>query len=167
MCESPVICDLDIVADALFHGTSGSSTGLHWCFHWYFTKLGFVRYDKTNMPCQCGYPDGMSPLGRMVFPLAPPSGKTILPRETFHQDTHTGMAYLYNAEWLGNALVRCTYFWPPLTTKHAQPRTKSLVQQMLMRRHDYSSRKNCHANVFYVQKKDKLSASLWVNFNAV
>ena len=28
----------------------------------------------TNMPCQCGYPDGMSPRGRMVFP------KTILPR---------------------------------------------------------------------------------------
>ena len=58
-----------------------------------------------------------------------------------------------NAEWLGNALVRCTYFWPPLTTQHAQPRTKSLVQQMLTRRHDYSSRKNCHADVLYVQKK--------------
>ena len=72
-----------------------------------------------------------------------------------------------NAEWLGNALVRCTYFWLPLTTQHAQPRTKSLVQQMLTRRHDYSSRKNCHADVLYVQKKDKLSASLWLNFNAV
>ena len=47
------------------------STGSHCCFHWYFTKLGFVRYNKTNMPCQCGYPDGMSPRGRMVFPRAP------------------------------------------------------------------------------------------------
>ena len=52
-------------------------TGSH-CFKWYFTKLGFVWYNKTNMPCQCGYPDGMSPLW-----------------ETIHQDTHTGMAYLY------------------------------------------------------------------------
>ena len=40
--------------------------------------MGFVRYNKSNIPCQCGYPDGMSPLG-----------------ETFHHDTHTGMAYLY------------------------------------------------------------------------
>jgi len=32
-----------------------------------------------------------------------------------------------NAEWLGNALVRCTYFCPPLTTQHVQPRTKSSV----------------------------------------
>ena len=30
------------------------------------------------MPCQCGYPDGMSPR-----------------EETLHQDTHTGMAYLF------------------------------------------------------------------------
>ena len=37
------------------------STGSHCCFHWYFTKLGFVRYNKTNMPCKCGYPDGISP----------------------------------------------------------------------------------------------------------
>ena len=72
-----------------------------------------------------------------------------------------------NAEWLGNALVCCTYFWPPLTTQHAQPRTKSSVQQMLRRRHDYSSGKSCHGDVLYVHKKDKLSASLWVNFNAV
>ena len=47
------------------------------------------------MPCQCGYPDGMSPLGRMVFPRAPPSGNPSSLWETFHQDTHTGMAYLY------------------------------------------------------------------------
>ena len=40
------------------------------------------------MPCQSGYPDGMSPLGRMIF--------TILLWETFHQDIHTDMAYLYN-----------------------------------------------------------------------
>ena len=41
------------------------SIGSHCCFHWYFTKMGFVRYNKTNtgMPCQCGYPDGMSPSG--------------------------------------------------------------------------------------------------------
>ena len=50
----------------------------------------FIPY-YTNMPCQCGYPDGMYPRGRMVFPRAPPSGKpledqfliqgkTILPR---------------------------------------------------------------------------------------
>ena len=32
-------------------------------------KLGHY----TNMPCQCGYPDGMSPLGRMVFPRAIPT----------------------------------------------------------------------------------------------
>ena len=55
------------------------STGSHCCFHWYCTTLGFVRYNKTHMPCQCGYPDGMFPLW-----------------ETFHQDTHTGKAYLYN-----------------------------------------------------------------------
>ena len=48
------------------------------------------------MPCQCGYPDGMSPLERMVLPEAPPSGKPSSLWETFHQDTHTGMAYLYN-----------------------------------------------------------------------
>ena len=73
------------------------STGSHCCFQWYFTKLGFVRYNKINMPCQCGYPDGMSLLWRMVFPRAPPSGKTVLPLgDIFHQDTHTGMAYLYN-----------------------------------------------------------------------
>ena len=72
-----------------------------------------------------------------------------------------------NAEWSGNALVRCTYFWPPRTTQHAQPCTKSSVQQMLTRRHDYSSRNSCHGGVLYVHKKDKLSASLWVNSNAV
>ena len=72
-----------------------------------------------------------------------------------------------NVEWLGNALVCCTYFWPPLTTQHAQPHTKSSVQQMLSRRHDYSSGKSCHGDVLYVHKKDKLSASLWVNSNAV
>ena len=72
------------------------STGSHCCFHWYFTKLGFVRFNKTNMPCQCGYPVGMSPLGRMVFPRAPPSGKPSSLWETFHQNTHTGMAFLYN-----------------------------------------------------------------------
>ena len=66
-----------------------------------------------------------------------------------------------NAQWLGNALVRCTYFWPPLTTQHAQPCTKSSVQQMLTRRHDYSSGKSCHGGVLYFHKKDKLSASLW------
>ena len=54
----------------------------------------------TNMPCQCGYPDGMSPRGRMVFPRAPPppSGKPSSLWETLHQDTHTGMAYLYNSQ---------------------------------------------------------------------
>ena len=41
-----------------------------------------------------------------------------------------------NAEWLGNALVRCRYFWAPLTTQHAQPRTKSSLEPMLIRRHD-------------------------------
>ena len=97
MCESSVICDLvHKAADALFYGTS-VSTGRHCCFHWYFTKLGFVRYNKTNMPCQCGYPDGMSPLGRMVFPMPEPSAKPSSRGETFHQDTlTTGMAYLYN-----------------------------------------------------------------------
>ena len=49
----------------------------------------------TNMPCQCGYPDGMSPRGRMVFPRAEPEGKPSSLGETFHQDTHTGMAYLF------------------------------------------------------------------------
>ena len=29
---------------------------------------GVIQY--TNMPCQCGYPDGMTPRGRMVFPRA-------------------------------------------------------------------------------------------------
>ena len=29
----------------------------------------------TNMSCQCVYPDGMSPRGRMVFPRAEPEGK--------------------------------------------------------------------------------------------
>ena len=28
----------------------------------------FNRVHYTNMPCQCGYPDGMSPRGRIVFP---------------------------------------------------------------------------------------------------
>ena len=60
-----------------------------------------------------------------------------------------------NAEWLGNALVRCTYFWPPLTTQHAQPRTKSSVQQMLTRRQDYSSGKSCHGVVFSMFTKKK------------
>ena len=27
------------------------------------------------MPCQCGYPDGMPPRGRIVFPRAEPKGK--------------------------------------------------------------------------------------------
>ena len=45
------------------------STGSHCCFHCYFTKLRFVRYNKTNMSCQCGYPDGMSPLGKTILPL--------------------------------------------------------------------------------------------------
>ena len=72
------------------------STRSHCCFRLYFTKLGFVRYNKTNIPCQCGYPDGIAHLGRMVFSLAPPSGKPSSLWETFHQDTHTGMAYLYN-----------------------------------------------------------------------
>ena len=53
------------------------------------------RYHYTNMPCQCGYPDGMSPRGRMVFPRAEPSGKPSSRGEIFHQDTHTGMAYLF------------------------------------------------------------------------
>ena len=60
-----------------------------------FHQNGFVRYNKSNIPCQCGYPDGMSPPGKMVFPRAPPSGKPSSLGETFHQDTHTGMAYLY------------------------------------------------------------------------
>ena len=34
----------------------------------------------TNMPCQCGYHDGMSPRGSMVFPEGGARGKTILPR---------------------------------------------------------------------------------------
>ena len=38
----------------------------------------------------------MSPLGRMVFPRAPPSGKPSTLGETFRHVTHTGMAYLYN-----------------------------------------------------------------------
>ena len=38
----------------------------------------------------------MSPLGRMVFPRAPPSGKPSSLGETFHHVTLTGMAYLYN-----------------------------------------------------------------------
>ena len=29
-------------------------------------------YHYTSMPCQCGYPDGMSPRGRMVFLRAEP-----------------------------------------------------------------------------------------------
>ena len=47
------------------------------------------------MPCQCGYPDGMSPRGRMVFPRAELEGKPSSRGETFHQDTHTGMACLF------------------------------------------------------------------------
>ena len=38
-----------------------------------------VNHHYTNMPCQCGYPDGMSPRGRMVFPKDGALGKTILP----------------------------------------------------------------------------------------
>ena len=38
----------------------------------------------------------MFPLGRMVFPQAPPSGKPSSLGETFHHVTPTGMAYLYN-----------------------------------------------------------------------
>ena len=37
----------------------------------------------------------MFPLGRMVFPRAPPSGKPSSLGETFHHVTPTGMAYLY------------------------------------------------------------------------
>ena len=48
------------------------------------------------MPWQCGYRDGMSPLGRMVFPRALPSGKSSSLWDTLHQDTHTAMAYLYS-----------------------------------------------------------------------
>ena len=59
------------------------------------------------MPCQCGYPDGMSPLGRMVLPRAPPSGKPSSHWETFHQDTHAGMAYLYNGERVIENLLTC------------------------------------------------------------
>ena len=44
-----------------------------WLFSLIFYQIGFVRYNKTNMPCQCGYLDGMSPLKRMVF--HPPSGR--------------------------------------------------------------------------------------------
>ena len=55
------------------------TSGLFWPLH--FHLLGGVsvllfRVNPetigyyTNMPCQCGYPDGMSPLGRMVFPRA-------------------------------------------------------------------------------------------------
>ena len=85
------------------------STGSHCCFHWYFTKLGFVRYNKTNMPCQCGYPDGISPLGRMVFLRDPPSGKPSSLWETFHQDTHTGMSYLYNInQWMCGTFQKFT-----------------------------------------------------------
>ena len=61
-----------------------------------FYQIGFVRYNKTNMPCQCGYPDGMSPLGRMVFLGLRPRGKPSSLWETLNQDTHTAMAYLYN-----------------------------------------------------------------------
>ena len=46
------------------------------------SQLQSIQY-KTNMPCQCGYPGGMSPRGRMVFPRAPPSGK---PSGTFQSD---------------------------------------------------------------------------------
>ena len=60
--------------------------------------MGLVRYTKSNIPCQCGYPDGMSPLGRMVFAQAPSSGKPSSLGETFHQDTHTVMAYLYSSK---------------------------------------------------------------------
>ena len=37
----------------------------------------------------------MSPRGKMVFPRVAPEGKPSSRGETFHQDTHTGMAYLY------------------------------------------------------------------------
>ena len=103
------------------------STGCHCCFHWYFTKLGFVRYNKTNMPCQCGYPDGMSP----------PSGKPSSLWETFHQGTHTGMPYLYTVEWrqCGTSLTR--QWWRPLpqqwdvTHAHASNHSKSCYMTFL------------------------------------
>ena len=44
----------------------------------------------------------MSPLGRMVFPRAPPSGKPSSLGETFRHVTHTGMAYLYIANSIIN-----------------------------------------------------------------
>ena len=58
---------------------------------------GLFGIIKQTIPCHCGYPDGMSPLGRMVFSRSPPSGKPSSLWETFHHDTNTGMAYLYNA----------------------------------------------------------------------
>ena len=54
-----------------------------------------IQISGTNMPCQCGYPDGMSPRGRMVFPRVEPERKLSSRGETFHQDTHTGIAYLF------------------------------------------------------------------------
>ena len=70
--------------------------------------MGFVRYNKSNIPCKCGYPDGMSPLEKMVFPRAPPSGKPSSLGKTFHHDTHTGMAYLYNV-MLSFRLFACLF----------------------------------------------------------
>ena len=62
----------------------------------FFLELGgTMGLHYTNMPWQCGYPDRMSHLGRMVLPRAPPSGKPSSFWEIFYQDTHTGMAYLF------------------------------------------------------------------------
>ena len=134
MCESSVI----MFTDGLH---------VHWCHQWWPSCLPLslvtpsgecvnhqssltpviVRYNKSNIPCQCGYPDGMSPLGKMVFPRALPSGKPSSLGETFHQDTHTGMAYLYNvhrrnvhrqnvhrAHWwrLGGNVWAISHLWP-------------------------------------------------------
>ena len=52
----------------------------------------------------------MSPLGRMVFPRAPPSGKPSSLGETFHHVTPTGMAYLYNGH--GETQNNLTVFSP-------------------------------------------------------
>ena len=55
-------------------------TGSHCCFHWYFTKLEFVRYNKNKyampvwlswwnvFPQEDGFPSG-SALGKTILPL--------------------------------------------------------------------------------------------------
>ena len=48
----------------------------------------------------------MSPLGRIVFPRAPPSGKPSSLGETFHHVTPTGMAYLYNMYYANMTSLR-------------------------------------------------------------